>query len=64
MMKKTKVKYGDSAAPHLELDGIEVYLVYSGLDGSPIVQIETPEDSDVHEKMRVYMNDSEATSWH
>lgn len=44
------------------LNGIEVFAYLSG-DGVPVVQIDTPEDSDVHEYMRVYMNDAEAKSW-
>lgn len=46
----------------LILNGVQVF-AYTDGNGVPVVQIETPEDSDVHEEMRVYMNDAEAESW-
>lgn len=53
----------DSGEPHLELAGVRVFLLRSADDGAIVVQIETPEDSDVHERMRVYMNDGQANGW-
>lgn len=47
----------------LELGGVRVFLHESEDDGELVVQIETPEDSDVHDRMRVYMNDGEAAGW-
>lgn len=49
--------------PFLELVGIRVFLHESEDDGNPVVQIETPEDSDIHDRVRVYLNDARASRW-
>ena len=32
-------------------------------DGAPVVQIDTPEETEDHERIRVYVNDAKATGW-
>lgn len=40
-----------------------IVILYTGDDGAPVIQIDTPADTDLHEKVRVYLNDARASSW-
>lgn len=40
-----------------------VVALYTGADGAPVIQIDTPEDTDLHETIRVYVNDALAEGW-
>lgn len=40
-----------------------IVALYTGDDGEPVIQIDTPSDSDLHEKLRVYLNDARASRW-
>lgn len=44
------------------LDRIQVS-TFTDDNGVPCVQIDTPADSDLHERLRVYVNDALATGW-
>jgi len=48
--------------PYLSMDGIEARLLRNE-DGEVYVQIDTPTDSDIHERLRVYMNEGLAVRW-
>lgn len=37
--------------------------VFVADDGTPVVQIDTPPDTETHEVLRVYLNDAVATDW-
>jgi hypothetical protein len=57
-----RVGVGDGSVLKLG-DELRVFAYTSEEDGHPVVQIDTQKDTDVHEKVRVYMNDSQATRW-
>lgn len=43
--------------------GLTVSVSFSEEDGAPIVQIDTPPDTETHDLVRVYVNDAIATRW-
>ena len=64
MQKRAKVENLSGNYLGLELDGVHVWLGYGDDEiGALMVVIDTPEDSNVHEKMIVYMNDAKAVTW-
>ncbi len=66
---KTRVEQDDRAYGVVELDMDDGYHVGTTVtlfvadDGTPVVQIDTPQSTETHEVMRVYMNDAIAKNW-
>lgn len=66
---KAHIKQMDRAYGVVELDMDDGYHVGTTVtffvadDGTPVVQIDTPENTETHDLMRVYMNDAIATNW-